>query len=94
MLTGCTKIIKILVLFQYYFSTLINYFLIGQGGKLRPTIIVPSLTKEEFYESLRLAVLHCQDYLDEVDPNDVKVITKRNLFETLVTMYDSEKNDK
>lgn len=60
---------------------------------MRPTIIVPSLTKEEFYESLRLAVLHCQDYLDEVDPNDVKVITKRNLFETLVTMYDIEKDN-
>ncbi|ETJ38572.1 hypothetical protein Q604_UNBC07345G0005 [human gut metagenome] len=60
---------------------------------MKKSIIVPSLTKEEFYESLRLAVLNCQDYLDEVDPNDVKVITKRNLFETLVTMYDTEKEN-
>lgn len=58
---------------------------------MEKSIIVPSLTREEFYESLRLAILNCQDYLDEVDPNDVKIITKRNLFETLVNMYDAEK---
>lgn len=57
------------------------------------TIILPNLSKEEFYGLINLAALQCQEYLDEVDPDDVRVITKRNLFETLFSMYESENID-
>lgn len=61
---------------------------------MKPTNIAPVLTRKEFIEVLILEVLKCEDYLDEVDPRDVKIITRKNLLETLITLiinYETEK---
>ena len=57
---------------------------------MKPTIIAPVLSKEEFIEVLVLEVLKCQDYLDEVDPGATRVITKRNLLKALINLYKLE----
>lgn len=54
---------------------------------MKPTIIAPVLSKEEFIQVLILEVLKLQDYLDEVDPEATRVITKRNLLEALIYLY-------
>lgn len=58
---------------------------------MKPTNIAPVLTRKEFIEVLILEVLKCEDYLDEVDPRDVKIITRKNLLETLIINYKTEK---
>lgn len=58
---------------------------------MKPTNIAPVLTRKEFIEVLILEVLKCEDYLDEVDPRDVKIITRKNLLETLIINYETEK---
>lgn len=54
---------------------------------MKPTNIAPVLTRKEFIQVLILEVLKCQDYLDEVDPEATRVITKRNLLEALIYLY-------
>ncbi|MFR5470923.1 MAG: hypothetical protein ACLVKT_14835 [Intestinibacter bartlettii] len=54
---------------------------------MKPTIIAPVLSKEEFIQVLILEALKLQDYLDEVDPEATRVITKRNLLEALIYLY-------
>lgn len=58
---------------------------------MKPTNIAPVLTRKEFIEVLILEVLKCEDYLDEVDPRDVKIITRKNLLGTLIINYETEK---
>lgn len=57
---------------------------------MKPTIIAPVLSKEEFIQVLILEVLKLQDYLDEVDPGATRVITKRNLLKALINLYKLE----
>lgn len=57
---------------------------------MKPTIIAPVLSKEEFIQVLILEVLKCEDYLDEVDPGATRVITKRNLLKALINLYKLE----
>ena len=54
---------------------------------MKPTIIAPVLSKEEFIQVLILEALKLQDYMDEVDPEATRVITKRNLLEALIYLY-------
>ena len=54
---------------------------------MKPTIIAPVLSKEEFIQVLILEALKLQDYLDEVDPEATRVITKWNLLEALIYLY-------
>lgn len=57
---------------------------------MKPTNIAPVLTRKEFIEVLILEALKLQDYLDEVDPEATRVITKRNLLEALINLYKLE----
>ena len=50
-----------------------------------------NLTKEQFINMLILEALKCQDYLDEINSRDVKIITRKNLLETLIINYETEK---
>lgn len=58
---------------------------------MKPTNIAPVLTRKEFIEVLILEVLKCEDYLDEINSRDVKIITRKNLLETLIINYETEK---
>ena len=54
---------------------------------MKPTNIAPVLSKEEFIQVLILEALKLQDYLDEVETEATRVITKRNLLEALIYLY-------
>jgi hypothetical protein len=58
---------------------------------LNKVIVIPNLTKEQFINMLILEALKCQDYLDEINSRDVKIITRKNLLETLIINYETEK---
>lgn len=58
---------------------------------MKPTNIAPVLTRKEFINMLILEALKCQDYLDEINSRDVKIITRKNLLETLIINYETEK---
>ena len=58
---------------------------------MKKVIVIPNLTKEEFINMLILEALKCQDYLDEINSRDVKIITRKNLLETLIINYETEK---
>ena len=58
---------------------------------MKPTNIAPVLTRKEFINMLILEALKCHDYLDEINSRDVKIITRKNLLETLIINYETEK---
>nr|WP_295571923.1 hypothetical protein [uncultured Intestinibacter sp.] len=58
---------------------------------MKKVIVIPNLTKEQFINMLILEALKCQDYLDEINSRDVKIITRKNLLETLIINYETEK---
>ncbi len=58
---------------------------------MNKVIVIPNLTKEQFINMLILEALKCQDYLDEINSRDVKIITRKNLLETLIINYETEK---
>lgn len=58
---------------------------------MKKVIVIPNLTKEQFINMLILEALKCHDYLDEINSRDVKIITRKNLLETLIINYETEK---
>lgn len=59
---------------------------------MRKTTLAPILTEEQFIDILILEVLKCQDYLDEVNPNNTEVIIIKNLLEALIMIYEERIN--